>query len=109
MLETIRKGVLRKGVVTSRYPMERYEPHDGHMGMPAVDVARCALHARCASVCPTGAIVVRGSSLDIDLGACIFCGECARACPEGAMRMTKEFELASCTRRGEVRSHDVRR
>jgi Ni,Fe-hydrogenase III small subunit/formate hydrogenlyase subunit 6/NADH:ubiquinone oxidoreductase subunit I len=100
MLRTIEKGVLKKGVVTSNYPKERFEPYDGHQGMPCIERSRCRMHQSCIEVCPTGAISPREGSVQIDLGACIFCGECSRSCPEGAIRITKEFELASRTREG---------
>jgi NADH-quinone oxidoreductase B subunit len=100
MLRPIEKGVLKKGVVTSNYPRERFEPYDGHQGMPYIERSRCRMHQSCIEVCPTGAISSRDGSVQIDLGVCIFCGECSRSCPEGAIRITKEFELASRTREG---------
>lgn len=109
MLRTIDKGVRRKGVVTSSYPAERYEPHDMHKGAPALEASKCKALGDCARTCPTGAISLSEGRLTLDLGACLFCGECALACPEGAMRMTKEFELASRSREGMVRTYVVGR
>jgi Ni,Fe-hydrogenase III small subunit/formate hydrogenlyase subunit 6/NADH:ubiquinone oxidoreductase subunit I len=100
MIRAIDKGVRRKGVVTSRYPAERYEPHQGHMGAPGLDPSRCKAVGACVRSCPTAAITLVEGRPSFDLGSCIFCGECARACPEGAIRMTKDFELASRTREG---------
>jgi Ni,Fe-hydrogenase III small subunit/ferredoxin len=100
MLRPMEKGVLRKGVVTSNYPKECFEPHEGHQGMPYIDPSLCRMHQICVRECPTEAISVRTNLVQIDLGACIFCGECSRSCPEGAIRITREFELASRTREG---------
>ena len=109
MLETIRNGVLKKGVVTSKYPAEGYVPHDGFLGMPVVDGNKCASHKICEEVCPTNAIRVHPSRLEIDLGRCVFCGECAVSCPEGAMTMSKEFELAARERKELVRTYAINR
>jgi NADH-quinone oxidoreductase B subunit len=100
MLRPIEKGVLKKGVVTSNYPKEPFEPHGGHQGMPFIDRSMCKMHESCIEVCPTGAISRRNGSVQIDLGECIFCGECSRSCPEGAIKITSEFELASKTKKG---------
>jgi Ni,Fe-hydrogenase III small subunit/formate hydrogenlyase subunit 6/NADH:ubiquinone oxidoreductase subunit I len=99
MLKPMGLGVLRKGIVTSGYPKERYEPCDGHQGMPSVDPSKCRLHQVCIEACPTSAIFSGDGAIHIDLGACIFCGECSRSCPEGAISITKEYELASRDRR----------
>jgi formate hydrogenlyase subunit 6/NADH:ubiquinone oxidoreductase subunit I len=107
MLETIRKGVLKKGVVTDRYPYVPYMPYDGHLGMPMVDEAKCTSDKVCEQVCPTTAIRFAPGQLSIDLGLCIFCGECARRCPHQAIIMSKEFELASKRREGLVRFYVV--
>jgi Ni,Fe-hydrogenase III small subunit/formate hydrogenlyase subunit 6/NADH:ubiquinone oxidoreductase subunit I len=102
MLKTIEKGVLRKGVVTSKYPTEPFDPYDGYQGMPSFERSKCLDHHDCVRVCPTSAISLKGGSISIDLGACIFCGECSRSCPEGAISMSKKYELASRTREGLV-------
>ncbi len=102
MLKTIEKGVLRKGVVTSNYPKEPFEPYDGHQGMPSIEMSKCLRHRACVQVCPTDAFLETEGSMRIDLGRCIFCGECSRSCPEGAITMTKRFELASRTTGGMI-------
>ncbi len=103
MLETIRNGFMKKGVVTGRYPDAPYVPYDGHLGMPLIDESKCRSDKVCEEICPTSAIHVASDHLSIDLGLCIFCGECARACQHRAMTMSKEFELASKRREGLVR------
>src|SRR6266480_1288156 len=37
--------------------------------------------ARCAELCPTGALSVSEAGPEIDLGRCIFCGDCVAAAP----------------------------
>ena len=107
MLETIRNGFMKKGVVTDRYPDVPYVPYDGHQGMPLINEAKCTSDKACEKICPTAAIQVTTDHLSIDLGLCIFCGECARACPHQAIIMSKEFELASKRREGLVRIYVI--
>ncbi len=108
MLDTIRKGLMEKGVVTDRYPDLPYQPYDGYLGMPLVAEAKCTFEKACEQACPTTAIHIASDQLSIDLGLCIFCGECARACPHQAIVMSKEFELASKERKDLVRVYVVR-
>lgn len=88
-------GVRKRGVITQPYPAQPFEAYEGSMGMPQVLTDRCTLQGECGRACPTQAIKVMDSSIEIDLGRCIFCGECARSCTNGAMIMSREYELAS--------------
>jgi formate hydrogenlyase subunit 6/NADH:ubiquinone oxidoreductase subunit I len=107
MLETIGAGFMKRGAAIDRYPDAPCTPYDGHLGMPSVDGSKCRAAGACERACPTAAIRLASGRLSIDLGLCIFCGECVRACPHQAMTMTKEFELASKTREGLVRSYAI--
>ncbi len=40
---------------------------------------------RCLDVCPTGAILPAGDSVEINAGICAGCGGCAAVCPSGAV------------------------
>jgi Ni,Fe-hydrogenase III small subunit/formate hydrogenlyase subunit 6/NADH:ubiquinone oxidoreductase subunit I len=84
-----------------RFP-ERYR------GRPVVDASRCQDGcARCAEVCPTGAILDAGkATLAIDLGRCTFCGDCAQACERGALRFTDDHRLSMRSRDELVVSRD---
>ncbi len=95
MFKWYTNGVKKNGVVTVDYPNQPYEPYEGHLGMPEVDVHACRMDKTCVEICPTGAIDEGYSTITIDIGRCIFCGECARHCPEHAIKMSKKFELAS--------------
>jgi hydrogenase-4 component H len=95
MFKWYTNGVRKKGVVTGDYPHQPYEPYDGSMGMPEVDVHTCRMDHTCVEACPTGAIDAGYNTITVDMGKCIFCGECARHCPEKSLKMSKKFERAS--------------
>lgn len=109
MLKTIDKGVRKKGVVTTNYPADGFQPYDGYLGAPALEQGRCDAVGECARACPVEAIRLTTTSLEIDLARCIFCGACARACPNLAMSMSQEFELATKNRKGMVRAYVISR
>ena len=47
--------------------------------------------APCANVCPHGAIVNKGSTIQIEPEACIGCKTCMMACPFGAIDLATEY------------------
>lgn len=47
--------------------------------------------APCANVCPSGAIIGKGSSIWIDEETCIGCKTCIMACPFGAIGMVAAY------------------
>lgn len=95
--------------MTTDYPANAFQPYEGHLGAPALDQGRCISAGECARACPTEAIRLAPAALEIDLSRCIFCGACSRACPNGAMGMSREFELATRSRQGMVRTYVVSR
>jgi Ni,Fe-hydrogenase III small subunit/Pyruvate/2-oxoacid:ferredoxin oxidoreductase delta subunit len=64
--------------------------------------------ARCAELCPTGALSVSEAGPEIDLGRCIFCGDCVAAAPQRGIALTQDWRLASSRRDGLVVSGDGR-
>ena len=64
--------------------------------------------ARCAELCPTGALRVSEAGPEIDLGRCIFCGDCVAAAPQRGTAFTQDWRLASSRREGLVVSGDGR-
>ena len=64
--------------------------------------------ARCAELCPTGALSVSEAGPEIDLGRCIFCGDCVSASPQRGIAFTQDWRLASSRRDGLVVSGDGR-
>ncbi|MEM0448405.1 MAG: NADH-quinone oxidoreductase subunit NuoB [Methanomassiliicoccales archaeon] len=98
MLDIIRKGVLRKGIVTSDYPQEGTPRYAARLGFPKLRTDLCKAHHVCFRSCPTNAIQEREGEIKVDLGLCIFCAQCARSCPEGAWTMSPEIELAKRSR-----------
>ena len=88
MFDVLKKGILKKGVATTRWPAAPFQPPERFIGQPAFDRSRCNNCGQCSAICPTGAISRNG----VDLGRCIFCAACADACP--AIRITGEYRLA---------------
>lgn len=71
----------------------------GFRGLPVVLDGPCASGCvECANVCPTKAIALEPTR--IDLGRCLFCNECALACPEDKIAFTSEPRMASATLEG---------
>ena len=95
MFKMLKNGVLRKGIITTKYPKEPIKPCDGVKGLPVVTISKCVFCGDCIKACPVDAIHMIGESLEIDVGACIFCGSCERACGQEAIKMTPMIELAS--------------
>ncbi len=93
MLEFLKLGLLKKGVMTKEYPYEKFEPYKGSMGLPVVDMGICDMCNKCVDVCPTSAIATGPDSIEISLQRCIFCAACADACT--SFSMSTQFELSS--------------
>ncbi|MEN9936508.1 MAG: hypothetical protein RLZZ387_3087 [Chloroflexota bacterium] len=54
--------------------------------LPIIDLAYCTGCGRCAQLCPTRAVEVRGNKAVIARPAdCTFCEVCESFCPEGAI------------------------
>jgi Ni,Fe-hydrogenase III small subunit/NAD-dependent dihydropyrimidine dehydrogenase PreA subunit len=90
---------LQQGHRTIPFPKGEPVLPDRFRGLPVIDSSRCADRCQeCVDACPTGAIKVNDSQLQLDLGRCLFCTDCTSACPEGAIRYTPEYRLATRTR-----------
>ena len=50
-----------------------------------VDKDKCLGCGACVSMCPVGAIAMKGGRAQIDKKKCINCGTCASICPVGAI------------------------
>ncbi|MDW5561718.1 MAG: 4Fe-4S binding protein [Methanomassiliicoccus sp.] len=98
MFKFLKLGVLKNGVQTRNYPQERNPPFDAFLGLPAVDAEACDRCSDCVHTCPTQAITVLPTGIEISAERCIFCAACAEACE--AITMSKRFELASRSREG---------
>lgn len=88
-----RLGVGKRGIVTSAYPGKAYVPHPRFQGAPQV-AGPCDGCGKCATACPTNAITISVTAVNISLALCIFCSDCAEACEHQAIVMSKDFELA---------------
>ena len=90
---------LRRGRVTSRYPVAPPDLAPAARGLPVLDAAACDLTGACAVACPTGAIEAGPGRWRLDAGRCVMCDVCVAACPTGALRHANGIELAARTRR----------
>ncbi len=80
MLEWIWRG-LRKGRVTSRYPDQPEQAPQLLRGRISVLNAEGA-DPGLATICPTGAIAVEETTVNVDRGRCILCGVCVERHPD---------------------------
>jgi Ni,Fe-hydrogenase III small subunit/NAD-dependent dihydropyrimidine dehydrogenase PreA subunit len=97
----------RQGYRTAAYPGRDPGLPALFRGRPVLDPDRCVTGCTaCVDVCPTGALRVTESGLELDIGRCIFCGDCAAACPEGAIAFSRDWRLASSQRQGLVTTGD---
>jgi formate hydrogenlyase subunit 6/NADH:ubiquinone oxidoreductase subunit I len=90
---------LRRGVVTTRYPVR---PEGSAALLPTPPMFRPRRLTRekadlIVAVCPSNALSRHGNDLILDVGACTACGRCARAAPD-AVLPSGEFELAATAR-----------
>jgi Ni,Fe-hydrogenase III small subunit len=99
MLEWIPRG-LRKGIVTSRYPLRAEPAPAGFRGRLEVAERRGA-RPELAALCPTGAIAAGEGLVELDRGRCILCGACVEAEPS-RFRFAPGYETAGLTRRALV-------
>jgi Ni,Fe-hydrogenase III small subunit/formate hydrogenlyase subunit 6/NADH:ubiquinone oxidoreductase subunit I len=99
MLDLLRTR-LTQGTRTSGFPAEDPEFPERFRGRPAFDAARCGNGCReCAGSAPSDLIHL-GPTPMRDVGACLCSPEEAAACPEGAVNFTRDFRMASSTRKG---------
>jgi len=60
-------------------------------GQPApvasVDETACTLCGACQAVCPTEAITLGDTAVQVNAETCCGCGACVEACPTGAIRL----------------------
>lgn len=69
-------------------------------GRPVLAAGVCAADcARCAAVCPTGALgAVADGTPQLDVGKCLFCRACQNACPKKVVQFTRDHQLAAARR-----------
>lgn len=94
---------LRRGVVTTRYPLAAPEPWTRDLPTPPVFNGRLLdidLADELVAICPSLALRRTDHTLIYDVGACTACGRCLAAAPE-AVRPSGVFELAA-TARGQL-------
>ena len=95
MFKMLKYSLLRKGIITTRYPKEPITSCERTKGLPVIDMTKCTRCGACSNVCPVAAITVDDSHVTIDAGTCIFCGACERACNYNALKLGHDVELAT--------------
>ena len=91
---------LRRGVVTTGYPLTEPDPWTTDLPTPPVFTSAQLnpdVVAALVAVCPSAALQRTDNTLIYDIGACTACGRCLAAAPE-AVRPSGVFELAATTR-----------
>ncbi len=63
-----------------------------------LSIEKCKLHGKCASVCPTNALILlddnNGMKLNFRYGLCVGCGVCTYICPEEALDIEKTIDIS---------------
>lgn len=95
MFKAIKLMRVKKGILTSPYPVEPDSYGPSFKGQPIVDMKKCTQCRECVKNCPTSAIQIDNKRLTFDLGLCIYCGECAKVCSPKAITITPNFELST--------------
>lgn len=92
--ERVHQGHRTVGATQAPAPLpERYR------GLPVIERGKCDPNCRaCVDACPTGAVSLTESNLQLDLGKCLFCTDCVEACPEDAIKYTQDFRMATSQR-----------
>jgi Ni,Fe-hydrogenase III small subunit len=97
----------RQGYRTTDFPGRDPSMPAQFRGRPRFDPEHAAAPlARCAELCPTGALTAAPSGPQIDLGRCIFCGGCEVGRPGSGISFTRDWRLAATRRGGLVVSGD---
>jgi ferredoxin len=100
---------LRRGVVTTRYPV-RSDPSAASLPTPPAFRPRqltVQIVDRMIAECPGTALSRAASTLVFDVGACTACGRCARVAPQ-AVTPSGEFEVAATARSALVKMIPIR-
>jgi formate hydrogenlyase subunit 6/NADH:ubiquinone oxidoreductase subunit I len=95
---------LFKKANTVRYPFVKVAMPEGFRGKLAFEKAKCIGCKICMRDCPSNAIEItkiadKEFKCEVSLDKCIFCMQCVESCPKKALNSTKEYELASLTRK----------
>lgn len=95
----ILQACVQQGHRTVAYPAEEPTLPDRFRGQPSLTPSKCPTGCHeCVAACPTGAITVDATGLNLDQGRCLYCTECSDACKDDAIHFTREYRLAARTR-----------
>lgn len=93
-------------ILTINYPKEMYQYGARLNGLPQMILDQkgkslCTSCGKCADICPTGCLEIKGVEakepevFNLDAGKCIFCSYCVEICEKDALEMGREHILAS--------------
>jgi NADH-quinone oxidoreductase subunit I len=108
-----------KFVCTEQYPAERPKVAERYRGLPRLlkdpetGEPKCMGCGACALACPENLIVITSRrneqtkrkelvTFSFDTSRCMFCGLCEEACPSDALELSRDFEMATFSRNGQI-------
>lgn len=67
---------------------------DTSFGRVSLDPVLCNQCGKCETICPTQAVQMKTTGVQVDYRRCIFCMECVHQCPTGALTNSHQYQLA---------------
>lgn len=89
----ILKKIIFTGILTEKQDEAKAPPR--FRGEVVIEHKNCQECKRCATFCPTKAIVITEQEIRIDHKACIFCGQCVKQCELQQIHHSDQYKLAT--------------